>query len=120
MNDETALLALSALAQPTRLAVFRLLIHAGGKGVAAGEIAERVGARPNTLSTHLQALCAGTLIGRERVGRSIVYSANYDRVSDLLTYLLQDCCAGEAEICGPVIRAVASYSPAPEPSVGAS
>lgn len=106
MNEERALDALSALAQRTRLAVFRLLVSAGSEGLAAGEIAQRVGARPNTLSTHLQALLAGGLVSRERTGRSIVYRARFDVVSALLTYLLQDCCGGERAICGPVIDAI--------------
>lgn len=107
IDEDQALASLAALAQHTRLAVFRLLVKAGPDGLAAGDIARRVGARPNTLSTHLQALLAAGLVSRERTGRSIVYRAHFSAISDLLTFMLQECCGGDTQICGPVIQAVA-------------
>ncbi|MEO0421467.1 MAG: metalloregulator ArsR/SmtB family transcription factor [Pseudomonadota bacterium] len=113
MNEERALAALSALAQQTRLSVFRLLISAGSDGLAAGEIAQRVGARPNTLSTHLQALLMAGLVSRERKGRSIVYRAHFGEVSKLLTFLMQEACGGEEQIWQPVKQAMDSPAASP-------
>ena len=106
MNDPEALLAFSALAQPTRLSVFRLLVRTGAAGLPAGVIAETVGARPNTLSTHLQALLSARLVTRERVGRSIIYRANHTGISRLLTFLVEDCCADEGSVCAPLLEAM--------------
>src|SRR6185369_2088836 len=93
--------ALSALAHGSRLAVFRLLVRAGPDGVAAGDIAREIGALPNTLSSHLTILGHAGLIRSRREGRSILYSADYDRMRDLLGFLMEDCCAGRPEICAP-------------------
>ena len=92
--------ALSALAHASRLAVFRLLVRAGPDGMAAGDIAREIGALPNTLSTHLTILGHAGLVRSRREGRSIIYSADYDRMRDLLGFLVADCCAGRPEICG--------------------
>jgi DNA-binding transcriptional ArsR family regulator len=100
MQLPTAVEALSALAQGHRLAVFRLLVRAGAEGLAAGEIAREVGALPNTLSSHLTILGHAGLIQSRRDGRSIIYSADYGRMRDLLAFLVDDCCAGLPEICG--------------------
>jgi len=94
--------ALSALAHGSRLAVFRLLVRAGPDGVAAGEIAREIGALPNTLSSHLTILGHAGLIRSRRDGRSILYSADYDRMRELLGFLMEDCCAGRPEICAPL------------------
>jgi ArsR family transcriptional regulator len=100
MQLPVAVDALSALAHGHRLAVFRLLVRAGAEGVAAGEIAREVGALPNTLSSHLTILGHAELIRSRRDGRSIIYSADYERMRDLLGFLVDDCCAGRPEICG--------------------
>ncbi|QNQ07713.1 ArsR/SmtB family transcription factor [Sphingomonas alpina] len=92
--------ALSALAHGHRLAVFRLLVRAGAEGLPAGEIAREVGVLPNTLSTHLTILGHAGLVHSRREGRSVIYSANYDGMRDLLGFLVADCCAGRPEICG--------------------
>lgn len=92
--------ALSALAHANRLAVFRLLVRAGAEGMAAGDIAREIGALPNTLSTHLTILSNAGLIRSRREGRSVIYSADYDGMRDLLGFLVADCCAGRPEICG--------------------
>lgn len=100
MQLPVAVDALSALAHANRLAVFRLLVRAGPEGMAAGAIAREVGALPNTLSTHLAILGNAGLIGSRREGRSVIYSADYARMRDLLGFLVADCCAGRPEICG--------------------
>lgn len=102
MQIPTAVTALAALAQAHRLAVFRLLVRAGPTGLPAGEIAREVGLRPNTLSTHLTVLGHAGLIEGRRNGRSIIYSANYDEMRDLLGFLVADCCDGRPEICTPL------------------
>ena len=94
--------ALSAVAHGHRLAVFRLLVRAGADGLPAGEIAREVGVLPNTLSTHLTILAHAGLIRSRREGRSVIYSADYDGMRDLLGFLVADCCAGRPEICGPL------------------
>jgi DNA-binding transcriptional ArsR family regulator len=95
--------ALSALAHGHRLAVFRLLVRAGAEGMPAGEIAREVGVLPNTLSTHLTILGHAGLVTSRREGRSVIYSADYAGMSQLLSFLVADCCAGRPEICGPLL-----------------
>ena len=106
MNKPQALDALAALAHETRLDVFRLLVQAAPEGVAAGEIADRLGVLQNTMSTHLGVLARASLIRRERDGRVIRYSADFDGMQKLLTYLLQDCCRGNQSICAPLLESV--------------
>jgi DNA-binding transcriptional ArsR family regulator len=95
-----AVAALSALAHDSRLSVFRLLVRTGPDGMPAGEIAREIGARPNTLSTHLAILGHAGLVQSRREGRSIIYSADYAGMRALLGYLMDDCCGGRPEICG--------------------
>lgn len=105
MESETAITGLSALAQEGRLAVFRRLVKAGKTGLAAGAIAEAVGVPANTLSAQLNILSQAGLVGKRREGRSIIYSVNFDTVSELIVWLMEDCCAGDAAIAGPVEQA---------------
>ena len=100
MQLPVAVDALSALAHASRLAVFRLLVRCGADGLPAGEIAREIGLLPNTLSTHLTILGHAGLVRSRREGRSIIYAADYDRMRDLLGFLVADCCAGRPEICG--------------------
>jgi DNA-binding transcriptional ArsR family regulator len=93
---------LSALAQDSRLEVFRLLVRAGPDGVAAGEIARALDITPNTLSAQLNILANAGLVASRRDGRSIIYAAHYDAMSDLLLYLMEDCCQGRPEVCAPL------------------
>jgi ArsR family transcriptional regulator len=102
METGRAVRSLSALAQESRLAVFRLLVKAGAKGVAAGAIARSLDITANTLSSQLAILANARLINSRRDGRSIIYAADYDRMSDLLLYLMEDCCQGRPEICAPL------------------
>ena len=103
MESNHATAAFAALGQPTRLAVFRLLIKAGPEGMAAGALASALGVLPNTLSANLTVLSHAGLIVSERQGRSIVYRADMDGLRGMLTFLLQDCCGGRSELCQPVL-----------------
>jgi len=105
MEANVAIKRLSALAQGSRLAVFRLLVKSGRGGVPAGEIARSLEITPNTLSAQLTILANAGLVGSRREGRSIIYAADYDSMSDLLLYLMEDCCQGRAEVCAPLARA---------------
>lgn len=98
----SAVEALSALAHEGRLAVFRLLVRAGADGVAAGDIARKLHILPNTLSASLTVLSHAGLIIARREGRSVIYSADYSRMSKLLGFLMEDCCNGDAAICAPL------------------
>jgi ArsR family transcriptional regulator, arsenate/arsenite/antimonite-responsive transcriptional repressor len=102
METKSAVASLSALAHEGRLAAFRLLVQAGRDGLAAGEIARRLGMLPNTLSASLNVLVQAGLIRSQRAGRSIIYTADYDAMRDLLTFLMEDCCGGSPEICAPL------------------
>src|SRR3972149_7020188 len=97
MDKNGTLAALSALAQGTRLDVFRLLVKAGPGGLCAGEIAERLAVRQNTMSTNLGVRARAGLVQRVREGRSIRYAADLDGMRGLLAYLMEDCCGGRPE-----------------------
>lgn len=101
MPQRQALASFSALSQETRLAVVRVLVVAGPDGLAAGAIAERMGVSPSNVSFHLKELERSGLISQRRKSRSIVYSASYETLADLVKFLLEDCCAGHPEICAP-------------------
>lgn len=102
MND--AITALSALAHQGRLTIFRELVKAGPLGLAAGEVSRRVGIAPNTLSASFTVLSHAGLVTSRRQGRSIIYTAAYDRMGGLLAYLMEDCCQGRPEVCAPVVE----------------
>jgi ArsR family transcriptional regulator len=106
VDPQSAISGLSALAHPGRLDVFRLLVKAGPEGIAAGEIARATGSLANTLSTNLNILAGAGLVRSRRAGRSIIYAAAYDRMRDLLAFLMEDCCAGSPEICAPLAAIV--------------
>lgn len=107
MDVLAALDALSALSSETRLWVFRLLVQAGTTGLSAGDIAEHLDARQNTMSSHLKILSGAGLINSERQGRSIIYRANYATVRELIEFLMQDCCAGHEQVCRPLTGSLA-------------
>ncbi|HEY4274163.1 MAG TPA: metalloregulator ArsR/SmtB family transcription factor [Rhizomicrobium sp.] len=94
--------ALSALAHESRLAIFRLLVRTGPEGMAAGDIARKLDILPNTLSASLTVLGNAGLVASRRDGRSIIYSADYARMTGLLEFLMEDCCNGDAAICAPL------------------
>ena len=111
MESEKAVQKLSALAQDARLAVFRLLVKAGPDGMAAGDIARKLKTAPNTMSAQqLQQSKAG-LIRARRDGRSIIYAADFEAMSDLLLFLTEDCCGGRAEICAPLASVATGCCP---------
>ena len=100
MEKPDAIAALAALAQESRLDVFRLLVQAGTEGLPAGQIAERLGMPPNSLSFHLNQLRHAGLVTFRRESRSLIYAAEYAAMNDLLAYLTENCCQGNAASCG--------------------
>lgn len=100
MNERQALMSFAALSQETRLAVVRTLVVAGPEGMAAGAIAEKMNVSPSNISFHLKELERAGLIGQRRESRSILYSANYDALSGLVTFLMHDCCMGHPRVLG--------------------
>ncbi|MDO8901871.1 MAG: metalloregulator ArsR/SmtB family transcription factor [Phenylobacterium sp.] len=107
MEPLAAITALSALAQPTRLATFRLLVQHEPDGLPAGEVALAVGAPANTMSAHLAVLSRSGLVTAERRSRSIIYRADLEQLRTLVLFLLKDCCEGRAEICAPLLADLA-------------
>jgi len=99
MKSDDALAALSALAQDSRLAIFRRLVRAGPAGEAAGAIAEALSIPAPTLSFHLKELERAGLIAQRRESRSLIYAARTETMRELLSYLMKDCCGGRPEIC---------------------
>ncbi len=100
MDKTDVIAALAALAQESRLDVFRLLVQAGPEGMPAGQIAERLGVPGNTLSFHLNQLRHAGLVTFRRESRSLIYAAEYSAMNDLLAYLTENCCQGDAAGCG--------------------
>lgn len=100
METTSVISALAALAQESRLAIFRLLVQAGPAGLAAGQIAERLGLAPSSLSFHLKELTHARLVTARHAGRFIIYSTDFTTMNDLLGYLSENCCGGEP--CLPV------------------
>jgi ArsR family transcriptional regulator, arsenate/arsenite/antimonite-responsive transcriptional repressor len=103
MNQKQAITALGALAQETRLALFRLLVTCGPEGLPAGIIAERLGVAPSSLSFHLQQLVHAGLITQRRLSRQLIYSCEYGAMTDLMAYLTENCCGRGAcvPVCNP-------------------
>lgn len=99
MKKTVVIDALSALAQETRLDVFRLLVQVGPRGLSAGEIVERLGLPGTTLSFHLSTLRHAGLLRCRRESRSLIYSADFDEMNALLAYLMENCCAGQQGAC---------------------
>ncbi len=99
MKELDAVKSLGALAQESRLEVFRLLVRKGATGMAAGELSEQFGLPPATMSFHLKELTNAGLIAARRESRSIIYSANYDHMQRLINYLLENCCADNGGEC---------------------
>jgi DNA-binding transcriptional ArsR family regulator len=105
METKSAVEALSALAQDSRLQVYRLLVQAGPEGLAASQIAERVGIPANTLSFHLKTLSQARLVAARQDGRFIYYSANYPQMNALLGFLTENCCGGRRCVPAAVLPA---------------
>ncbi|MBW7835551.1 MAG: helix-turn-helix transcriptional regulator [Sphingomonadales bacterium] len=101
MEPIVAITALSALAQDTRLAIFRYLVTQGRQGAAAGDIAQRFHLPKPTLSFHLKELKSAGLVTAERRGRSLIYAADLAAMTALVGYLTENCCAADNAACGP-------------------
>jgi DNA-binding transcriptional ArsR family regulator len=104
MDRIDVLSALGALAQPTRLEVFSLLMRHEPDGLLAGDIARRLDVPHNTMSTHLAILSRAGLIAAHKQSRTMTYRAQLPAVRDLVVYLLRDCCGGKPELCAPLIK----------------
>ena len=103
MEKSTVIAALAALAQETRLDIFRLLVEAGAEGMPAGEIGDKLGLPGATLSFHLNQLKHAHLVTFRRESRSLIYTAQYPVMNSLLAYLTENCCQGDAAACGLVV-----------------
>jgi ArsR family transcriptional regulator len=106
-----AVKALSALSQDGRLSVFRLLVRAGPEGMSAGDVARKQKTAANTMSAQLLVLSNAGLVRAKREGRSIIYMANFGKMSELLLFLTKDCCGGRPEICAPLAATVSVCCP---------
>ncbi len=116
MESESVILALAALAQSTRLEVFRLLVQREPEGVAAGDIAREMAVPANTMSAHLAVLTRAGLVRSERRSRSIIYRADLERFRAVATFLLKDCCGGRPDVCAPLIADLTPCCPSKEPA----
>ena len=103
MDNRSAVSALAALAQETRLSIFRLLIEAGPQGVAAGVIGEKLAVPPATLSFHLKELSRAGLATARAEGRFVYYAADFERMAALMIFLTRNCCRGMPQDCLSVV-----------------
>ena len=103
MDSSSVILALAALAQPTRLEAFRLLVAHEPEGIASGELARMLAVPHNTMSSHLAILTRAGLISGERCSRIIRYRASLPQIRAVTLYLLRDCCGGRPDLCAPLI-----------------
>jgi ArsR family transcriptional regulator, arsenate/arsenite/antimonite-responsive transcriptional repressor len=103
MTNEECILALAALAQPTRLETFKLLVANEPDGLSAGTIAEALAVPNNTLSTHLSILSRAQLVSAKRYSRSVIYRANIKQLQMLIGFMVTDCCGGMPEVCAPIL-----------------
>ena len=101
MKPAQVVKALSALAQPTRLAIYRLLVACGPEGMAAGQVAEKLKVSPATLSFHFKTLSHAGLVDGRQDGRFIYYAANFTVMNNIVAYLTENCCGGNLEACKP-------------------
>jgi ArsR family transcriptional regulator len=115
LSEHQAISALAALAQPTRLAIYKLLIKHEPVGITAGVIAETIGAPHNTLSSHLAILVRAGLLRATREGRTIIYRSNVEGMQSLIQFLVNDCCDGHPELCNLLAGAAQGSCCAPSP-----
>jgi ArsR family transcriptional regulator len=115
MESEQAVTALAALAQETRLSIFRLLVQAGPEGVSAGRIGEMLDVPPATLSFHLKELANAGLVSPRQEGRFIYYSADFERMAALMSFLTQNCCQGMPQECLTVVETALGRCCPPQP-----
>ena len=114
MESEVAIVALAALAQSTRMDVFRLLVKHEPEGLAAGDIAKALAVPQNTMSSHLAVLSRAGLVSAQRFSRSIVYRADLACFQEVMLFMLRDCCDGRPEICAPLVENLTPCCP-PKP-----
>jgi DNA-binding transcriptional ArsR family regulator len=114
MDKESALTALAALAQATRLDAFRVLVAHEPLGLAAGDVATALAVPQNTMSSHLAILTRAGLARAQRQGRSIIYRAELDHLRRLMLFLVEDCCGASPELCQPLLQALAPCCPTPK------
>ena len=107
MNVDTALPALAALAHPTRLEAFRLLVRHEPEGLSTGELVDASGLTQSTFSTHLAVLAKAGLVKSEKLGRQQIQRADIDTLRELMLFLAKDCCLGRAELCEPLLAELA-------------
>ena len=115
MDNKAAVTALAALAQETRLSIFRLLVEAGPEGVPAGVIGEKLKVPPATLSFHLKELSHSDLVASRQESRFIYYSVDYGQMAALMTFLTQNCCRGMPHECLTVMETALGRCCPPEP-----
>ncbi|CAO4172447.1 HTH arsR-type domain-containing protein [Methylorubrum populi] len=108
MDERQAVAAFAALGQEHRFRVVRALVTAGPDGLAAGTLATEVGVANTNLSFHLKELSHAGLITSRREGKSVIYSAAYAGLSDLIAFLMRDCCQGRPEVCAPAVAALSA------------
>lgn len=104
MKPAQVVKALSALAQPTRLAIYRLLVACGPEGMAAGQVSEKLKVSPATLSFHFRTLSHAGLVESRQDGRFVYYAANFTAMNSMLAYLTENCCGGNADACNVPLR----------------
>jgi ArsR family transcriptional regulator, arsenate/arsenite/antimonite-responsive transcriptional repressor len=104
MKNADAVASLAALAQDSRLDVFRLLVQAGPDGLAAGDVAAKLKLAPNTLTFHFDRLRDAGLVTVRREGRSMIYAARFETMNELLGYLTENCCQGDPDRCKPAAQ----------------
>ena len=114
MDNESVIVALGALAQATRLDAFRLLVRHEPEGLPAGEVAKALDVPQNTMSSHLAILSRSNLVTGERQSRSIIYRANIQAFQALTLFMIQDCCGGHPELCGPIVDNLSPCCPTPK------
>jgi DNA-binding transcriptional ArsR family regulator len=100
MKAKQAVSALSAIAHDSRLAIYRMLVEEGPQGLAAGDIAARLAMPPSSLTFHLQQMLHAGLVTQRRLGRQLIYAADYTSMNDLIAYLTENCCGGTSQ-CAP-------------------
>lgn len=115
METKAAVAALAALAQETRLSIFRLLVQAGPQGLAAGRIGDSLDVAPATLSFHLKELSHAGLVSSRQEGRFIYYATDFERMAALMTFLTQNCCQGMPQECLSVVETALGRCCPPEP-----
>lgn len=118
IDTQQAITVFSALSQEKRLQILRILVNAGPEGLSAGTISDRVEVSPSNASFHLKELERAGLVSALRDSRSIIYSVDFNTLSGLIRFLMEDCCNGHPEVCNPAWSATACCAPSHDTSKG--